>query len=52
MRIRRPQVTAMLEHARHGYPFEVCGVLLGEGSRVAAIVPAIAGGRGPARASR
>jgi proteasome lid subunit RPN8/RPN11 len=37
--IRRPQLTAMLEHARHGYPFEVCGVLLGEGSRVVAIVP-------------
>jgi proteasome lid subunit RPN8/RPN11 len=31
----------MLEHARHGYPFEVCGVLLGEGSRVAAIVPVV-----------
>jgi proteasome lid subunit RPN8/RPN11 len=31
----------MLEHARHGYPFEVCGVLLGEGSKVAAIVPVV-----------
>jgi proteasome lid subunit RPN8/RPN11 len=41
LRIRRPQVTAMLEHARRGYPFEVCGVLLGEGSRVAAIVPVV-----------
>jgi proteasome lid subunit RPN8/RPN11 len=41
LRIRRPQLTAMLEHACHGYPFEVCGVLLGEGSRVAAIVPVV-----------
>jgi proteasome lid subunit RPN8/RPN11 len=31
----------MLEHARHGYPFEVCGVLLGEGSKVAVIVPVV-----------
>jgi proteasome lid subunit RPN8/RPN11 len=41
LRIRRLQVTAMLEHARHGYPFEVCGVLLGEGAKVAAIVPVV-----------
>jgi proteasome lid subunit RPN8/RPN11 len=31
MRIPRPQVEAMLAHARSGYPFEVCGVLLGRG---------------------
>jgi proteasome lid subunit RPN8/RPN11 len=41
LRIRRTQVTAILEHARRGYPFEVCGVLLGERSRVAAIVPVV-----------
>ena len=31
MRIPRAQVEAMLDHARSGYPFEVCGVLLGRG---------------------
>lgn len=31
MRIPGAQVEAMLEHARRGYPFEVCGVLLGRG---------------------
>ena len=31
MRIPRAQVEAMLAHARSGYPFEVCGVLLGRG---------------------
>ena len=31
MRIPRAQVEAMLDHARNGYPFEVCGVLLGRG---------------------
>ena len=31
MRIPRAQVEAMLDHARRGYPFEVCGVLLGRG---------------------
>jgi proteasome lid subunit RPN8/RPN11 len=31
MRIPRAQVEAMLTHARGGYPFEVCGVLLGRG---------------------
>ena len=31
MRIPRPQVEAMLAHARRGYPFEVCGVMLGRG---------------------
>ena len=31
MRIPRAQVEAMLGHARSGYPFEVCGVLLGRG---------------------
>jgi len=31
MRIPRAQVDAMLEHARSGYPYEVCGVMLGRG---------------------
>ena len=31
MRIPRAQVEAMLTHARSGYPFEVCGVLVGRG---------------------
>jgi proteasome lid subunit RPN8/RPN11 len=31
MRIPRAQVEAMLAHARRGYPFEVCGVMLGRG---------------------
>ena len=31
MRIPRAQVEAMLAHARSGYPFEVCGVMLGRG---------------------
>ncbi len=29
MKIRQAQVEALLAHARSGYPFEVCGVLLG-----------------------
>ena len=36
MRIARAQVDAILDHARRGYPYEVCGVLLGrvlEGGR-------------------
>jgi proteasome lid subunit RPN8/RPN11 len=31
MRIPRAQVEAMLEHARAGYPYEVCGVMVGRG---------------------
>ena len=31
MRIPRAQVEVMLEHARSGYPYEVCGMLLGRG---------------------
>jgi proteasome lid subunit RPN8/RPN11 len=31
MRIPRAQVEAMLEHARTGYPYEVCGIMLGRG---------------------
>jgi proteasome lid subunit RPN8/RPN11 len=31
MRIPRAQVDAILDHARSGYPYEVCGVLLGRG---------------------
>jgi proteasome lid subunit RPN8/RPN11 len=41
LKIRRTQVTAILEHARRGYPFEVCGVLLGERSSVASVVPVV-----------
>jgi proteasome lid subunit RPN8/RPN11 len=32
MRIARTQVEAMLARAREGYPYEVCGVLLGAAS--------------------
>ena len=35
MRIPRAQVKAMLEHARRGYPFEVCGLMLGGGAEAA-----------------
>jgi proteasome lid subunit RPN8/RPN11 len=31
MRIPRAQVEAMLGHARTGYPYEVCGMLVGRG---------------------
>jgi proteasome lid subunit RPN8/RPN11 len=31
MRIPKAQVEAMLAHARSGYPYEVCGILLGRG---------------------
>ena len=31
MRIPRAEVEAILTHARSGYPFEVCGILLGRG---------------------
>ena len=31
MRIARAQVDVMLEHARSGYPYEVCGMLVGGG---------------------
>jgi proteasome lid subunit RPN8/RPN11 len=31
MRIAGAQVEAILAHARRGYPYEVCGVLLGRG---------------------
>jgi proteasome lid subunit RPN8/RPN11 len=41
LKIGRSQVGAILEHARRGYPFEVCGVLLGEQSRVVGIVPVV-----------
>jgi len=39
MRIRRADAQALLEGARAGYPFEVCGVLLGRGTAVTAVVP-------------
>lgn len=34
MKIRQAQVEALLAHARSGYPFEVCGVLLGRDGTV------------------
>lgn len=42
MRIPRALVDRILAHARSGYPLEVCGVLLGDGSgRVEKIVPVV-----------
>ncbi len=44
MRIGRSQVEAMLARAREGYPYEVCGVLLGEAQspiRVQSVVPVV-----------
>lgn len=41
MRIGRRQAEAILSHARSGYPHEVCGVLLGNGPRVTAVVPVV-----------
>ena len=32
MRIPRAQLVVMLAHARAGYPYEVCGVMLGRGA--------------------
>ena len=43
MRIPRAQVEAMLAHARTGYPFEVCGVLLGRGGEGARRVEEVVG---------
>lgn len=34
MKIRRTQVDALLAHGRSGYPYEVCGVLLGRDGTV------------------
>ena len=39
MKVRHAHVGAMIEAARAGYPLEVCGVLLGEGRFVHAVVP-------------
>lgn len=39
MRIRRADAQVLREEARAGYPFEVCGVLLGRGNAVKAVVP-------------
>lgn len=39
MRIARRPLDAILRHARGGYPFEACGVLLGVDKRVADVVP-------------
>jgi proteasome lid subunit RPN8/RPN11 len=44
MRIARAQWETVLAHAREGYPFEVCGVLLGRHDsevRVLAVVPVV-----------
>jgi proteasome lid subunit RPN8/RPN11 len=38
MKIRRADAEAMLAHARSGYPFEVCGVLLGPASAAADVL--------------
>ena len=41
MKIRRALVEAILDHGRRGYPFEVCGVLLGplgEPGRVSEVI--------------
>jgi proteasome lid subunit RPN8/RPN11 len=39
MKLRRAHVEIMLVEARAGYPFEVCGVLLGQGAAVHTVVP-------------
>jgi proteasome lid subunit RPN8/RPN11 len=39
MKMRRADAQAVLDEARAGYPFEVCGVLLGRGGAVSAVVP-------------
>lgn len=39
MRISQAVLQAMLDHARRGYPFEVCGILVGEGESVRDAVP-------------
>jgi proteasome lid subunit RPN8/RPN11 len=39
MKVRHAHVETMLEEARTGYPREVCGILLGEGPLVHAVVP-------------
>ena len=39
MRMRGADAQLLLDEARAGYPFEVCGVLLGRGNAVEAVVP-------------
>ena len=39
MKVRHAHALAMIEEARAGYPLEVCGVLLGQGRFVHAVVP-------------
>ena len=39
MKVRHAHALAMIEEARAGYPLEVCGVLLGRGPFVHAVVP-------------
>ena len=39
MRVRHAHVETLLDAARSGYPLEVCGVLLGQGPFVHAVVP-------------
>jgi proteasome lid subunit RPN8/RPN11 len=38
VRIPRPLLEAILDHARSGYPCEVCGVLLGHAARVESVI--------------
>jgi proteasome lid subunit RPN8/RPN11 len=39
MKVRHAHALAMIEESRAGYPLEVCGVLLGRGPFVHAVVP-------------
>jgi proteasome lid subunit RPN8/RPN11 len=39
MKVRHAHALTLLEEARAGYPLEVCGVLLGKGPFVHAVVP-------------
>ena len=41
MRIPRPLAERIDEQARQGYPFEVCGVLLGDDGTVRDVVPVV-----------
>jgi proteasome lid subunit RPN8/RPN11 len=39
VKIAKALAEQMQEHARRGYPFEVCGVLVGSGADVAEVIP-------------
>jgi proteasome lid subunit RPN8/RPN11 len=41
VRIPRPLADRIAEQARTGYPFEICGVLVGEDHTVREVVPAV-----------